>query len=234
MSDFPPSFLGDATQAPCFTIVSSTLPVADIGALDLSALLLHTAASPAQNPAEIPQPAFVASCYSAKDRATLYALSHLRSFFLHGTTPSESGTPPGVGIWVKRLAKRLSFDGSSIWKLSNSLKLKVLESPSEILPVLRELHDGFGHRGLAAVLHHFQLRYWIPASAKVIRQYISGCSACQKLASPLKFEVPSYQIQPNDVFSHWLVDCVGPFPADPRTGDLYVIISCCGLAVQMG
>ena len=227
ISDFPSD---DGPRAHCFTMVTTTIPVADVGAMDLSALpavdvpseevlpVVDTPSSLPPTDTAIPS-AFVEACYSAKDRAKLHALSHLRSFFLHGTAPPELDT------WVRWLAKRLTFEGDSIWKLSGSLKLKVLESPGDILPVLRELHDGFGHRGLAAVLHHFQLRYWIPAAAKVIRQYISGCSACQKLAGPLKFEVPGYQVQPSDIFSHWSVDCVGPFPADPRTGDLHVIIA---------
>lgn len=101
----------------------------------------------------------------------------------------------------------------------------MLLNPDDILAILRELHDGFGHRALPAVYHHFKLRYWIPAAAKVIRQYIHGCSACQRLAAPNKFEVPGYQIQPHDIFSHWSGDCISPFPADPRTGDLHVIIA---------
>lgn len=91
--------------------------------------------------------------------------------------------------------------------------------------MLRELHDGFGHRALPAVYHHFRLRYCVPAASKVIKQYIRGCPSCQRLAAPNKFEVPWYQIQPNDVFSHWSVDCIGPFPADLRTRDLHVIIA---------
>ena len=105
------------------------------------------------------------------------------------------------------------------------LKLKVLETPGALLAVLKELHDGFVHRALPAVYHHFRLRYWVPAAAKVIKHYIEGCSSCQRLAAPNNFEVPGSQVQPNDVFSHWSVDCVGPFPADPRTGDLHVIIA---------
>ena len=45
------------------------------------------------------------------------------------------------------------------------------------------------------------------------------------MAALNKFEVPGYQVQPNNVFSHWSVDYIGPFPADPRTGDLHVIIA---------
>ena len=104
-------------------------------------------------------------------------------------------------------------------------KLRVLETPAALLAILKELHDGFGHRALPAVYYYFKLRYWIPVAAKVIRHYIEGCSACQSLAAPNRFEVPSYQLQPNDIFSHWSVDCIGPFPADPRTGDLHVIIA---------
>ena len=163
---------------------------------------------------------FEDTSYSPKDRMKLQALLHLRDFFTQGLVPTGK-----LGNWVKWLAKRLTFDGTTIWRLEGSLKLKVLESPASMLSILRELHDGLGHRGLAAVFHHFRLRFWIPAAVKVIRQYIMGCSACQHLSAPNKFEVPGYQVQPNDIFSHWSIDCIGPFPADPRTGDLHVIIA---------
>lgn len=121
--------------------------------------------------------------------------------------------------------KKHTFDGTDIWKLDKVLKLKVLKRPDEMLAVLKELYDGFGHRGLAAVYHHFKLRYWVPAAAKAIKQYIEGYSACQRLAAPNRFEVPGYQVQPKDVFSHKSIDSIGPFPADPRSGDLHVIIA---------
>lgn len=97
--------------------------------------------------------------------------------------------------------------------------------PADLRTVLKELHDGFGHRALPLVYHHFKLRYWVPAAAQDIKHYIESCSACQHLAAPNRFEVPGYQVQPNDVFSHWSVHCIGPCPADPRTGDLHVIIA---------
>ena len=105
------------------------------------------------------------------------------------------------------------------------LKLKVLETPDTFLGVLKELNNGFGHRALPAIYHHFKLRYWIPAAIKVIKHYIERYSSCQNLAAPNKFEVPGYQVQLNDIFSHWSVDCVGPFPADPETRDLHVLIA---------
>ena len=32
------------------------------------------------------------------------------------------------------------------------------------------------------------------------------------------------QIQPSDVLSHWSIDCIGPLPADPATGDTFVVM----------
>ena len=91
--------------------------------------------------------------------------------------------------------------------------------------MLKQLHDGLGHRALASVYNYFRLRYWTPCASKVIRQYIQGGSSCQRFAAPNKFEVPGYQIQPSDVLSHWSIDCIGPFPADPATGDIFVIMA---------
>ena len=215
----------------CCTMVQTRLPpgvVADLVSFpDLPLTALPTLPS-AGVPEAIPSAVevgnvhtFRAPCYSSKDRGKLDALPCLRAFFTSGTLPSD----PVVARWVRWLAKRLIYEDDSIWRIDHAFKLKVLEQPSAILAVLRELHDGFGHRALPGVYHHFKLRYWIPAAAKVIKQYIEGCSACQRLAAPNKFESPGYQLNPNDIFSHWSVDCIGPFPADPRTGDLHVIIA---------
>ena len=70
-------------------------------------------------------------------------------------------------------------------------------------------------------------------AAKVIKQYIAGCSSRQRLAATNKFEVPRYQIQPADIFSHWSVDYIGPFPANPHISNLHVIIDVDGLPYVM-
>ena len=241
MSDFP-SEVGSPTR--CLTKVITTLPhpvveqLTGYPELPLTALpsvLLFTAPASEMSQPEVGVPkdrsvapvevgnvhTLLDQAYSPKDRAKLRALLHLREFFISGRVASDVTDVK----WVKWLAKKLTFDGSTIWKIDKTLKLKVLETPMGLLAVLKELHDGFGHRALPAVYHHFKLRYWIPAAAKVIKHYIEGCSACQRLAAPNKFEVPGYQVQPDDVFSHWSIDCIGPFPADPRTGDLHVIMA---------
>ena len=100
----------------------------------------------------------------SKYRAKLRALLHLREYFSSRHTPADQVSAQ----WVKWLAKKLIYDGTDIWKLDKSLKLKVLEKSEDMLGVLKELHDGFGHRRLASVYHHFKLRYWVPAAAKVI------------------------------------------------------------------
>ena len=214
---------------PCCTMVLTLLPPAEVEAL-ISLEQLPLTALPTPPDVLDVDPAlevgnvhtFLDPCYSSKDRYKLRALPFLRAHFTSGALPCD----PLLAHWVRWLAKRLVYDDSSaIWKVEHALKLKVLERPSDMLAVLRELHDGFGHRAMPAVYHHLRLRYWVPAAAKVIKQYIDGCSSCQRLAAPNKFEIPGYQIQPSDIFSHWSVDYIGPFPADPRTGDLHVIIA---------
>ena len=129
--------------------------------------------------------------------------------------------------WVKWLACQMKLDNGILWKVvkSGTLKLQVLDSARDLLQVLTQLHDGLGHRGLASVYNHFRRRYWTPCASKVIRQYIQVCSSCQRFAAPNKFEVPGYQVQPSDVLSHWSIDCIGHFPADPDTGDTFVIMA---------
>lgn len=229
LSNFPPE-VGEPSR--CLTKVDSALPPVVVQGLLTAPLPLSALSAAGDSTPDASEASHDATevgnihtfnnpIYSWKDRVKLRALPHVRAFLESGLLPADST----LSRWVKWLAKRFTLDSGVIWKVERALKLKVLESPEAILVILKELHDGFGHRALPGVYHHFQLRYWIPAAAKVIKQYIDGCSACQRLAAPNKFEVPGYQIQPNDIFSHWSVDCIGPFPADPRTGDLHVIIA---------
>ena len=179
----------------------SALPVAEVESLvssaefSMSAHALVGAPEPYVSPkaAEIGNVhTFSHSSYFAQDQAKLDALTHVRLFFTFGALPVDRG----VAHWVRWLAHQLIFDpfSGTIWKEERTLRLKVLETPADILAVMKELHDGFGHRALPAVYHHFRLQYWIPPAAEVIKQYIEGCSACQQLAAPNKFEVPGYQV----------------------------------------
>ena len=130
--------------------------------------------------------------YSAKARAKLVALPHVRRFLTDGFAPANVK----VARWVKWLARQMKLDNDMLWKVdkSGTLKLQVLDSPRDMLQVLKQLHDGLGHRGLASVYNHFRLRYWTPCASKVIRQYIQGCPSCQRFAAQNKFEVPGYQV----------------------------------------
>ena len=103
---------------------------------------------------------FLDPYYSSKDWYKLHALLYLRMHWVFGALPSDHS----FVHWVQWLAKWLVYDdcgdrGGIIWRVENILKLKVLEQPSNVLVVLHELHDGFGHRALSAVYHHFSLRY---------------------------------------------------------------------------
>lgn len=163
--------------------------------------------------------------YSSKDKAKMAALPHVRKFLVDGFIPTDANAM--VRRWVKSFARQMTLDNGLLWKTdkSGTLKLQVLESSQDVLTVLQQLHDGLGHRGLPSVYNLFRLRYWTPCASKVIKQYIQGCPNCQQFAAPNKFEVPGYRIQPSDVLSHWSIDCIGPFPADPATGDTFVIMA---------
>ena len=183
MTDFP-SAVGAPSR--CLTKTLTVIPAAEVeplvlfADLPLSALPALSLPVLAADPELPPQSTasvevgnvhtLLTQGYSAKEQGKLRALLHLREFYTTGNSSENK--------WVRWLSKKLTFDGSDIWKVDKTLKLKVLETPGALLQVLKELHDGFGHRALPAVYHHFKLRYWVPAAAKVIKHYIEGCSSC--------------------------------------------------------
>ena len=59
--------------------------------------------------------------YSAKDRAKLAALPHVRRFLTEGFVPADAK----VAHWVKWLAREMKLDNGIIWKVDKSRTLKL-------------------------------------------------------------------------------------------------------------
>jgi hypothetical protein len=50
------------------------------------------------------------------------------------------------------------------------------------------------------------------------------CDTCQRYAKAFKFYNPNYAVQSYDIFKHWGIDSIGPFPPDAE-GNRYAIVA---------
>jgi len=126
---------------------------------------------------------------------------------------------------VKKMIKKRKREDGKIWRDANDRWLLVVETEEDLTGITKELHDGMGHRQARAVIGHFNMRYWAPASAKLIESYVRSCPTCQKFSRNNTLQSPGYCPRGVDVFSHWSVDFAGPFPEDTHTGSKYVILA---------
>jgi transposase InsO family protein len=157
---------------------------------------------------------------SVYDKELLGLLGSCRGYLLGEEVPT--GRRRRI---LKRLAKGMVWEDDCLWKETEGGRLRVLQDAEEFEAVMREVHDGMGHRQLRAVIGYFATRFWTPASAKLIKSYIRSCKTCQKFSGNNTLHSPGYSPKAVDVFSHWSVDFAGPFPEDVHTGCKYVILA---------
>jgi transposase InsO family protein len=126
---------------------------------------------------------------------------------------------------MKRLVKGMSVDEDVLWKEAEVGRVRVIEDMKRFEEVMREIHDGMGHRQLRTVIGYFTARYWVPAAAKLIETYIRSCETCQRYSRNNVLHAPGYSPRAVDIFAHWSIDFAGPFPEDMHTGARYIIIA---------
>ena len=82
---------------------------------------------------------------------------------------------------------------------------RVLLSRNERQKILKELHDGFGHRGEWAVWEAIRIRFYWPGMRKDVQRYVRSCHVCQ-LRSTKKMHIPITISHPAALFSKVYLD----------------------------
>lgn len=101
--------------------------------------------------------------YSSNERQLLQALTHLRAYI---TNPE--GTVDKIAksllMFVKKMSKTCKLIDGKIMKIKARGGIREIpESFLQIRAIMKEAHDGGGHRGLDATMTIVTARYWIPA-----------------------------------------------------------------------
>lgn len=85
------------------------------------------------------------------------SLAHVRAWF---KSPGEvSPLPKTLQKRVPRLARKISIDGETLYKSTASSPKIVLDSVQTLNTVLKEIHDGQGHKGFHSSYHAFAKKY---------------------------------------------------------------------------
>jgi hypothetical protein len=162
--------------------------------------------------------------YTTNERQLLAAITHLRNYL---TDPESAvGTiPTDLLVFVKKMSKTYQMiDGRIVKMKARGGIREVPETFLGIKEILKEAHEGGGHRGVDATMTIITTRYWIPALEKVVLRHITRCETCQRFAKAPKLYSPNYAVKSYDVFKHWGIDTVGPFPEDAQ-GHKYAVVA---------
>jgi hypothetical protein len=155
---------------------------------------------------------------SRYDEELIQAVRLCRAFVERGVAPEGR-----MGKLVRKLAKGMAILDGKLVQRSGEVTLEVIENSDRFMAVMREMHDGMGHRQYTTIIHHFAGRFFMPCAAKLIKNYIRSCHKCQQYARNNPITAPGYSPKAQDVFSHWSLDFAGPFPEDMGSGATYVI-----------
>jgi hypothetical protein len=94
--------------------------------------------------------------------------------------------------------------------------------------ILKEHHDTTlaGHPGQHRMHENIFRQFWWPTLRKDIRQYIEGCSLCQRMK--IRHRPPPTTLQPSEIPTHnWQrisVDMIGPLPKSGEYDAILVIV----------
>jgi hypothetical protein len=162
--------------------------------------------------------------YTPNERLLLGAITHLRKQLIEPDVTANR-VERELYVVVRKLAKSCRLIDGKVMKLRVRGGIReVPESLLEIKDILKKAHDGSGHKGLDATMAIITARYWIPVLEKVVSRHIARCNQCQRFAKAHKLYSPNYSVTSYDIFKHWGIDTVGPFPEDAQ-GNKYAILA---------
>ena len=93
--------------------------------------------------------------------------------------------------------------------------------------VLAAAHGGnvlVGHPGIARTAASVSRHYWWPDLFRDVAQYVRSCKACAtaKASTHRRLGAPAFSAVPEEPFTHWAMDFIGPLPKSRRGHDWIV------------
>jgi hypothetical protein len=174
----------------------------------------HSVTDHADNPIEFPP--------SSKSRDAEAEMMNIQHYL-------ETLKKPLVvdGDWEKFLRKTRRYfllDGR-LWRRNPTGRDQLYLSPSQRFPVIREAHDGLGHKGIYSTRRTILDRFWWPTLDRDIKWYVNTCHQCQ-LRQTTKVRIPPVIRIPAPLFRKAYIDTMHMIPA---SGFKYIIQARCSL-----
>ncbi|CEP14621.1 hypothetical protein [Parasitella parasitica] len=94
---------------------------------------------------------------------------------------------------------------------------------NERQPILRNMHDGYGHFGVNATWKRLYSQYWWPNAYADVKEYVKTCHLCQ-IYSDSNPALPIGNVPADYLFQQYSLDFVGPFPATNR-GNKFILVA---------
>ena len=87
--------------------------------------------------------------------------------------------------------------------------------------VLSAAHGGsalVGHLGIARTVFNVARHYFWPSLSRDVAQFVRSCKACAtaKSSTHCRLGVPAFHAVPEQPFTHWALDFIGPLPKSKR------------------
>ena len=123
--------------------------------------------------------------------------------------------------WEKFLRKTRRYfllDGR-LWRRNAIGRDQLFLSPPQRLPIIREAHDGLGHKGIYSTRRIILDRFWWPTLDRNIKWYVNTCHQCQ-LRQTTKVCIPPVVPLPAPLFRKAFIDTMHMTPA----GGFHLII----------
>jgi hypothetical protein len=128
----------------------------------------------------------------------------IRDFLLTGNIPELDGPKQRQRFLMK--TRRYKIVNDQLYRQhADGADLKVIFDPQKRRDLLKQVHDGYGHRGVHAVFETLKHRFWWPYMFQDIKHHIATCHECQ-IRSTVRLAIPPTVSQPATIFQKIYLD----------------------------
>lgn len=168
----------------------------------------------------------VADMLSRRDEPALAARAMLSpTFHIFDEFRRDAAMLPDVVVAKEKIQQG---QASPAWSIVDDLVLHIgrvfVPSSSALCPQILATAHGPGHEGVQKTLHRVQASFFNPQAARLVRDYIKGCTVCQRNKS--EHLHPAGVLQPLEVPSSVWADIALDFVEGfPRMGGKTVVLT---------
>jgi hypothetical protein len=131
-------------------------------------------------------------------------LEAVHNFLLTGDMPNFD-TVKQHQHFIKKTQRYQIVDGKLYRHHAEGTEQCVISDPQKRRYLLKQAHDGYGHRGVHAVFETLRPRFWWPYMFQDIKHHIATCHECQ-ICSTVQLTIPPTVSRPATIFQKIYLD----------------------------